>query len=67
MLQNNDRAHAVATMRAEDRNVGSINGARQLQHPPLCDVMVVVLAIVWTIAQTENLGNLPSHSLDKHN
>ena len=46
VLQNNDRAHAVATMRAEDRNVGSVNGARQLQHPPFCGMMVVVLAIV---------------------
>ncbi|KAM3330706.1 hypothetical protein ACQJBY_027076 [Aegilops geniculata] len=36
VLPNNDRAHAVATMRAEDRNVGSVNGARQLQHPPFC-------------------------------
>lgn len=25
VLQNNDRTHDVATMRAEDRNVGSVN------------------------------------------
>lgn len=42
-----------------------INGS-QLQDPPLRSAMVVVLAVVWTIAKTENLGCLHSCSLDKH-